>query len=555
MFRFLLTAALVLGVCVEADDMVDTAKLDAIFSDWSEPGSPGGAVAVIRDGEVIATRGYGLAQLEYDIPVTDDTIFHVASVSKQFTAFAVILLAGEGKLGLDDEIQDHLPWVNHFEHPVTIRHLMNHTSGIRDQWELLALAGWRLDDVITTEDIRRLMKKQVELNFEPGSEYMYSNMGYTLLAEIVEAVSDQPFVDFTRERIFEPLGMTRTHFHDDHQRVVRERAYSYFSDDGTWKNSVLSYANAGATSLFTTARDLLLWLDNYRTLEVGSENARREMIKVPRIGDRAGGGSGYASGLSVDRYRGEAIWSHSGGDAGFRSFVSWFPEANVGISVVSNVAATNAGGLASEVADLVLADRLEPRDEPVSEGPSDPEASAVELPAEILERYSGRLRFEDGIGIDVELHDGNLVDSFGNTWMATGETSFLIPGLGVDVNFVVDGDTVTAVSYTQGENTVQGRKVAAEPLGADAEKLVGWYLSPELDRLIAVAIADGELVLRHPRHGDLVFTKEAGDDVFRGASFFANALAFEYDDEGAATALLVSGGRNRNHRFNRVDLP
>ncbi len=388
---------------------------------------------------MIATRGYGLAQLEFDIPVTGETIFHVASVSKQFTAFAVILLADEGMLGLDDEIQGHLPWVNRFEHPVTIRHLMNHTSGIRDQWELLALAGWRLDDFITTEDVRRLMKKQVDLNFEPGSEHMYSNMGYTLLGEIAPAVSGRSFADFTRERIFDPLGMSRTHFHDDHQHVVPGRAYSYFSDAGTWKNLVLSYANAGATSLFTTAIDLLLWLDNFRTLAVGSEEVRREMIKIPRIGGCAGGGAGYASGISVDEYRGQAIWSHSGGDAGFRSFVSWFPEVNVGISVVSNVAATNAGGLASEVADLVLADRLEPRDETAPEVATEP----------------------------------------------------------------------------------------AEPLGADAEGLVGWYFSPELDRLLAVAIADGELVLRHPRHGDLAFTKEAGDDVFRGASFFANALTFE----------------------------
>lgn len=534
--------------------MLDSKELDAIFSEWAEPGSPGGAVAVIRDGDVIAARGYGLAQLEYDIPVTSETIFHVASVSKQFTAFAVVLLADEGKLGLDDEIQVHLPWVNRFEHPVTIRHLMNHTSGIRDQWELLALAGWRLDDVITTEDIRRLMEKQVDLNFEPGSEYMYSNMGYTLLAEIVEAVSGKSFVDFTAERIFEPLGMRRTHFHDDHQRVVPGRAYSYFSDAGTWKNSVLSYANAGATSLFTTATDLLSWLDNFRTLEVGSANARAEMIVVPPIGGKAGGGAGYASGISVDEYRGLAVWSHSGGDAGFRSFVSWFPDANVGISVVSNVASTNPGALATEVADLVLDSRLTPREE-VGQAPPEVAVSAVELSTEVLERYAGRLRFDSGIGIDVELRDGQLVDSFGNTWVATGETAFLIPGLGVQVNFVVDDDAVTGVSYTQGGQTVAGRMVEPEPLGLDADQVVGTYLSPELDRLIRVAIADSVLLLRHPRHGDLEFTKSAGDDVFRGTSFFASALRFEFDDSGAATALFVSGGRNRDHRFDRVDLP
>ena len=153
------------------------------------------------------------------------------------------------------------------------------------------------------------------------------------------------------------------------------------------------------------------------------------------------------------------------------------------------------------------------------------------------------------------LRDGELVDSFGNTWVATGETSFLIPGLGVRVNFVVDDGAVTGVSYTQGGQTVEGRMVEPEPIGLDADQVAGTYLSGELDRLISIAIEDNMLLLRHPRHGDLEFTKSSGDDVFRGTSFFASALRFEFDDSGAATALFVSGGRNRNRRFDRVDLP
>ena len=555
--RFIWSLLVIMAAC-STSAAVDVESIDAIFTDWSAPGSPGGAVAVIERGDLALARSYGLAQLEHDAPVVNETIFHVASVSKQFTAFAVLLLADDGKLALDDEIQEHLPWVNRFAQPITIRHLMNHTSGIRDQWELLALAGWRLDDVITMDDIRGVMEKQVELNFEPGSEYMYSNMGFTLLAEIVAAVSGQRFVDFTRERIFEPLAMTRTHFHDDHQRIVPGRAYSYAPaapSRGGWSKSVLSFANAGATSLFTTATDLARWLDNYRTLRVGSEAVREEMVRIPSIGGAAAGSQGYASGLSVGDYRGQAAWSHGGADAGFRAFVAWFPGAEVGISVVSNVASADTNALALAVADVVLGDRLSGSPRQVAAAANAPPTNAVpiELSPDRLALFAGRLRFDDGIGIDVELNNGELVDSFGNTWIATDESSFLIPGFAVSVDYVVDGGAITGVSYTRAGTEIKGRVVQPEVLGEESAVLVGTYLSPELDRLITIDITDGTLVLEHPRHGDLAFTRELGEAVFRGSTWFASELRFEYDAGGAPVGLRISGGRNRNHWYSRVE--
>ena len=333
--------------------------IDAVFADLDRPGSPGAAVSVIRDGEIIHSRGYGYAQIELDVPVTPTTVFHVASVSKQFTAMAVTLLAVEGALSLDDPVQARLEFVPEFEHPVTVRQMIHHTSGIRDQWQLLGISGWRLDDVITTEQILGLMSRQQELNFVPGSEYLYSNMGYTLLAETATAVSGMSFPEFTAARIFRPLGMDRTHFHDDHEHMVPGRAYSYrpvpaAGDGAEFTKAVLSYANAGATSLFTTADDLARWLDNFRHARVGGPDVMEMMTTrgVLNSGDTIP----YAHGLSIGEHRGLRTIGHGGADAGFRTQAIWYPEANVGVVVLTNVANGNPGGRARQVAEVVLAD-------------------------------------------------------------------------------------------------------------------------------------------------------------------------------------------------------
>ncbi|MBL4888231.1 MAG: beta-lactamase family protein, partial [Flavobacteriaceae bacterium] len=232
--------------------------IDIVFAEYDNIDKPGAAVAVVKDGEIVFQKGYGSANLEYGIPVTSSTIFHIASISKQFTVFSILLLVDEGKLSFDDDVRKYIPEVPDFGKIITLRHLASHTSGLRDQWNLLAMAGWRLDDVINKEHILKIVAKQKVLNFDPGEEYSYSNTGFTLLAEVVSRVSGKSFAEFTRSRIFDSLGMSNTLFYDDHEKIVKNRAYSYFSDDTGYKKSVLSYANVGATSLFTTVEDLCL---------------------------------------------------------------------------------------------------------------------------------------------------------------------------------------------------------------------------------------------------------------------------------------------------------
>jgi len=365
--------------------------VDKLFARWDKTDSPGAALAVLKKGEVIYKKGYGEAQLEYNISITPSTVFHVASVSKQFTAFAVVLLANQGKLSLDDDIRTYLPEVPDFDETSTIRHLIHHSSGLRDQWELLAMAGWRLDDVITTEHILTAVRHQKELNFNPGDEYLYCNTGYTLLAQIVERVADQPFPQWTKENIFEPLGMSNTHFHDDHQMIVKNRAYSYVPvDNGGFKKRVLSYANVGATSLFTTAEDLLKWANNFFEKKVGGPQAIAQMTEQGILNNREK--ISYAFGVGVGKYKGLKIISHSGGDAGFRSHLLLFPDHKFAVAVLSNCGSINPSQLARQTAEYYLQDMME--EEKQIKTPA--ERQVANIPSSLFEVYEGRYELEDG---------------------------------------------------------------------------------------------------------------------------------------------------------------
>lgn len=335
--------------------------------------APGVAIAVQHDGKLIYSKGFGYADLEQNSKITPTTIFHIASVSKQFTAFAIAMLADQGKLSLDDDIRKYLPEMHDFGTPITIRQLGHHTSGLRDQWSLLMMAGWRLDDVITYNHILKLVRKQTELNFKPGDEHLYSNTGFTLMAEIVHRVTKEPFSDWCKKNIFDPLGMKNTLFYDDHERVVENRAYSYHRGSVDYRKSVLSYANAGATSLFTTVEDLSLWAVNFEKMTVGNKNVMDMMEHrfVLNNGDTID----YAYGQVVRKYKGLNSMSHGGADAGYRSFFIRFPDQHYSISVFSNNASFPVGDLAFQLADLYLEKEFRPEPEKQNPPPNNNQAN------------------------------------------------------------------------------------------------------------------------------------------------------------------------------------
>ncbi|MEQ9375134.1 MAG: serine hydrolase domain-containing protein [Imperialibacter sp.] len=378
---------------VEAIANTKEGKIDQLmkFALGPDEAVPGATVAVVEDGKVTFSKGYGYANLEYDIKNTPTTIFHVASVSKQFTGFAIAMLADQGKISMDDDIRKYLPEMHDFGEKITLNHLVHHTSGLRDQWSLLALAGWRLDDVITREQVLRLIFKQTELNFKPGEEMLYCNTGFTLLAEIVSRVTGQSFAEWTKANMFDPLGMKNTLFYDDHEKIVKGRAYSYYKNDhGELKKSVLSYANVGATSLFTTVEDLALWAVNFENVSVGNDNVMKMMDQ--RYILNKGDTMGYGFGQGIGNHKGLVNKTHGGADAGYRTFINRFPEQRFSVIVFSNLASFNPGNIAYQIADIYLKDQLtEIPAQPLEAPPADDQPKEdFDASSVTLSEYTGR---------------------------------------------------------------------------------------------------------------------------------------------------------------------
>jgi CubicO group peptidase (beta-lactamase class C family) len=384
-------------------------RVRQLFLPWDREGSPGASIAITRDGEMVFADGFGEAQVEYGISISSQTVFHVASVSKQFVGFAIAMLVDQGRISLDDDIREYLPEIPDFGETITIRHLVHHTSGLRDQWNLLSLAGWRMDDVITRDQVLRVMSKQTELNFSPGEEMVYCNTGFTLMGVIVTRVTGTPFPQWMSENVFGPLGMTRTHFHEDHELIVPDRAYSYREDqeDGL-KNAVLSYANVGATSLFTTSEDLAKWLVNLDEGVVGGGSVVRLMHDTRAVLNN-GDTLGYAMGLSIGEHRGLRTVGHSGGDAGFRTYAVRFPDQELTVNVLSNLGSFSPSELAFGAAGIYLeAELAEAEVEDEEEEGEETAGEAVELDRETLQRYSGDYELAPGVVVSIRLQSRGL---------------------------------------------------------------------------------------------------------------------------------------------------
>ena len=528
-----------------------TAQVDKLFSQWDKLDSPGASLAVIKKGEVIYKKGYGSANLEYDIPITPSTVFHVASVSKQFTAFAVAMLAQQGKLSLDDDIRRHLPEVPDFGKTITIWHLIHHISGMRDQWELLAVAGWRLDDVITKEHILKMVKNQKELNFEPGEQYLYCNTGFTLLAEIVARVTGKSFREWTKKNIFEPLNMSDTQFYDDHERIVKNRAYSYVpvKDDG-FKKRRLNYANVGATSLFTTAEDMAKWVKNFDDGRVGGTDVIEQMHEQGVLNN--GKKISYAFGLVIGEHKGLKTVSHSGGDAGYRSHVVRFPEQEFAVVVLSNLGSFNTSRTAMDVVDVYLTDVIKKKEKKTKKV----EKKEIEPDMSWYEKFSGKYYFEPGLIMTITKEKNQLMLQRDGgpkvTLIPESDTEYSIPNRDDKLTFHLNniGD-VTKLELTQGDNVMAGEKFEpVEPSAYQLEEFVGDYHSDELRTNYTLVILDGKLVAQHQRHSDIQLnpTKK---DMFLGGQWFFRQVRFTRDSGNQVTGFRLSGGRVRNLLFEK----
>lgn len=529
------------------------AAVKALLEPWNAPDRPGVAVSVMRNGQALASVTVGSADLEQSIPITRVSVFHAASLSKQVTAFAILLLEQDGKLSIDAPLARYVPEAAGLGN-ITLRHLLTHTSGLREQYTLLGAAGWRLEDLLTDQQALALILAQRANNAAPGAAYQYINSDYTLLAEVVRRVSGKAFGAFCRERVFTPLGMVHSRFQEDVGELVPGRVQSYRRNTGGYSRAILSYATTGATNLQTTAEDLSRWADNLQTGRVGGIQAVRRMEERGVLLD--GTVNAYAMGQDLHRYRGWDAWMHGGRDAGFRSFLLRVPKAGLSVAVLANVADFDSARIASAIADIYLIGLPGDRPQP-----------------NVAPRRSSRAKLAGYVGT-YELFPGVIL-----TLGTDGKQLFLTPGenrkpvplpalsptvfqldakSGLTIEFPpsIPGKAPHLIYRVGLDGIIEAKRVNLAPFAPEAVKLpdfAGRYYSAELKAEYDLLVIDNRLVARSARREDIRLTAYQ-PDTFSSSEWFFQRLRFDRDADARILGFRLSGVYADDIRFERMDI-
>ncbi len=521
------------------------AAVDRIFANWNARQTPGCAVGVARNGQTILERAYGMANLEYDVPNTPATIFEAGSVSKQFTAAAVVLLAQQGKLSLDDEVSKYIPELPDYDTPITIRQMLHHTSGLRDWGTVAAAMGWpRGTRAHTHAHVLDIASRQESLNYMPGTEYLYSNTNYNLAAIIVERVSGMSFAEFTRRNLFEPLGMTSTQWRDDYTRIVKGRATAYGRGrQGGWGLEMPFEDVHGNGGLLTTVGDLLKWNENFVRPRVGGVGFVRDLQQQGRL--TSGREISYALGLVVSTYQGVPEVSHTGATAGYRAFLARYPAQHLSVAVLCNAGNANPN-LGQRVADIFLAGqaRLAARQA------GEPE---VALPPEQIAEKAGVYRnLMTNEPMRLVVRDGKLHIADGPELTPLSRTAFRAPNGTVGTfEFGAKGlPAILRLARTSGDTVSFLLEAPWTPTVTELRQYVGEYASNEAETTYGVTLEEnGKLMLRG-RYGRTLELVPAYRHAFT-TSQGPGLVLFRRDARGRVTTMSFGMGRVRDLHFKR----
>lgn len=519
----------------------DTQAIDAVFTDYDKPASPGCMLGVVADGAFVYTRGYGRANLEHDVAFTPQTVFDIGSTSKQFLATAILLLEQDGKLSLDDDIRKYLPEVPDYGQPITIRHLLTHTSGLRDYITLLTLAGWQMEDVTSPAQALDLVSRQKGLDFQPGAEFAYSNTGFFLPSLIVERVSGKGLAAFAAERIFRPAGMHATRYMDDHAAVVPGRATGYEPSGTGFRVALSNWEQLGDGAVQTSIADLLKWDANFYAPTVGGARLVQALQTPGRLA--SGAPIDYGLGLFVGSYRGLPTVRHGGSWAGYRAELLRFPGEKTSVMVLCNLATADPAVRANRVSDIVLRARLtEPAPTPTPGGPD-----------QDTRRLAG---FARTYWHEERMLVTRFVSNARGLAVLAGDQLRPLEAVGEGLYRV--GDQSTHYRFIEGpprrvervpENGAPLVLVAQEPwtpAAAELDRYAGTYFSAELQTEWRI-VRDGETLVVRDLRAEARVLAPAFRDVFT-----SSGLVVKFDTgQGPAPGFAVGAGRARGMRFTR----
>ena len=536
-------------------------RIDSLFARYG-PETPGVSVRVIERGQVVHRGDYGMADLENHVPITASTVFAIGSNSKQFTGLAVVMLAEQGKIDLDADVRTYVPGMPDFGKTITVRQLLHHTSGLRDWVRPFFMAGW-MGASITYRQVMDFLKRQQTLNFAPGERYMYSNTGYTLLAEVVSSVTETPFPDWMREHIFEPLGMTHTRVRANWYDLVEDYAHSYYPRGDGYISVYNGLAAYGSCCILSTTDDMTKWLRNYVTAEVGGRAPIRQMVQdTVGINEWDGRLVGYGYGLMHFQWQGHKGLFHSGQWVGFRSATLHVPALELSIVVLGNT------GQSTNLREWDILEMYAGTEETVAQAdPNEAEPAhslddlAVSVDPEVLDGYVGTYDFrsqDDGSSqvLTVTRADDRLIIKFTtdrepSTWTPTSRTEFMGSVDGPTLAFEVsDSGPATAVTW---RGRTHPRVEAFSPTPRELEDFAGTFYSDELDTTWRFEVMDGVgLVANQIRWGGTLSFIPTVRDEFRGSTQITQAR-FVRNAAGDVTELLVSGRRALRIRFVKLD--
>jgi CubicO group peptidase (beta-lactamase class C family) len=524
-------------------------QINEIFAEYNRTDSPGCAVGVIQNGQLVFERGYGMASLELGVPNSPQTVFYVGSTSKQFVAAAALLASIDGYLSLDDDIRDYVPEIPDYGAPITVRHLIHHTSGLRDYLGLMSMGGWPFENVYSDQWTIDLIARQRALNFEPGDRYLYSNSGYFILAEIVGRATGSSLREYADRRIFQPLGMVHTHFHDDRGMVVPNRAMAYSTDDqsGFRLQWFTNFDKVGSGGLLTSVEDLLLWDRNFYDDRLADGTFTDRMLVRGVLND--GEELSYAFGLTHGEHKGLTTIRHGGAFMGFRAEHLRFPEEGLSVTVLCNLASTQPARLADRVADVFLQGRI--TESPSNEASEEETPAIATLPAETLDALAGAYRDTERRSVwRLSAEEGSLVvegSPLSLTFSPLDEHHFVAVGAPVPIEayFIPDGNGFRVSVRGAAWGTFEPVELAA-PTAERLARYSGRYYSEELGAYYTVAAEDGLLTVQR---GSLEpeTTEPTTTDAFQ-----MNGTIIEFSTVGdEVTGFSLTSGRVRGVLFAR----
>jgi CubicO group peptidase (beta-lactamase class C family) len=563
--------ALLLGACgvflaSAADDKNETA-VNAVFADFAKAGSPGCALAVYRDGKISYAKGYGLANIEENVPITPQSVFDIGSTSKQFTAASILLLEKQGKLSVNDDARKYIPELPDYGQKITILHLLNHTSGLRDYLTLMDLAGINIDSVTTDDDALQIVARQKALNFAPGSDWLYSNTGFFLLSVIVKRVSGKTLREFATENIFQPLGMTHTQYRDDHTLLIPNRAMAYdpYEKKDGYLLNVSYFEQTGDGAVHTSVEDMQKWDENFYSGQIGGKDFLAEIQQQGKL--NGGKVLEYAKGLFIADYRGLHTVSHGGAWGGYRAELLRFPEQHFSVACLCNRADANPSKRAHDVADIYLASLMKPIEKNAN-AQGTPASSGVALTDAQLEAVTGTYRDAvKGTVARVSRRNHRLAaEIFGQRveLRATSATEFVPASLPVEIKLIFEPASISApkkmrITGEEELNAVYEAIADYSPNAAELAAYAGDYLSDELGVSFRLGMVEDELKLvamldpaGFKRSGGIPLNelRPALVDEFE-VSGTPVTLHFTRNAQRALTGFTLDAGRTRGMVFTR----